>query len=79
MSLTKEELIETVKKLTAGEYATEEEGDTMLKAIRSSVPHPRVANVLLYSRGKNSGADGGRASVVSTGRDAPASRVQLVK
>ena len=50
--MTREELLELVRRLTSGEYASEGEGDEILAAIKLSVRHPRVTNVLFYSRGK---------------------------
>jgi len=50
--MTKEELLGLVLKLTSGEYASEQEGDEILATIKRNVSHPRVTNVLFYSRGK---------------------------
>lgn len=54
MRLTKDELVNLVAKITAGDYATEEEGDELLTLIRGNVPHPRVTNVLFYSKERKS-------------------------
>ena len=50
MNLSRHELIDLIRRVTTADYKTEEEGDLLLEQIKASVPHPRVSNVLFYSR-----------------------------
>lgn len=48
--LSKEELIELVKKIRNGEFEDEKERTILLERFRENVPHPEVINLMYYHK-----------------------------
>ena len=48
MALSKDELVELVRKISAAE-GTEEEIDAMLHTLEKNVPHPAVSDLIFWS------------------------------
>ena len=46
--MTREELVELVRRIMAADAASEEEDDALLALFEASVPHPRASNLIFW-------------------------------